>query len=157
MIFVVLVSPRQLLLFWGLIFCFMAQTDGILIGEVNAALSEDWKKIGGLIGAPAGAGAASAAGVNMERDYEKKLTLAVHIEGEDRVTMMQLLRAVRAECGVVIGCRYRTPTEYELTMLNEDGKNRLIDGLKIKNSRVWARTLSSDEMNPQSYQRGRQI
>ncbi len=58
------------------------------------------------------------------RNYEKKLTVLVEIEGEDRITMMELLKKVREDCGVVIGCRYKTPKEYELTMEEDKGKEK---------------------------------
>ncbi|ROL44208.1 hypothetical protein DPX16_20863 [Anabarilius grahami] len=84
--------------------------------------------------------------LNQRRSYEKKLTVLVEIEGEERVTMMELLKKVREECGVVIGCRYKTPREYELTMEEEKGKEKLLDGLRIKNSRVMAKEVDSMEM-----------
>lgn len=84
--------------------------------------------------------------LNQRRSYEKKLTVLVEIEGEERVTMMELLKKVREECGVVIGCRYKTPREYELTMDEEKGKEKLLDGLRIKNSRVMAKEVDNMEM-----------
>ncbi len=85
-------------------------------------------------------------GEQRRRNYEKQLTVLVEIEGEDRITMMEVLKKVREECGVVIGCRYKTPREYELTMEEERGKEKILDGLKIKNSRVVAKEISSTEM-----------
>lgn len=81
-----------------------------------------------------------------KRHYEKRLTVLVEIEGEDRLTMMEILKKVREECGVVIGCRFKTPKEYELTMEEEKGKEKLLDGLKIKNSRVMAKEVDCMEM-----------
>ncbi len=80
------------------------------------------------------------------RNYEKKLTVLVEIEGEDRITMMELLKKVREDCGVVIGCRYKTPKEYELTMEEDKGKEKLLDGLRIKKSRVMAKEVDCMEM-----------
>lgn len=54
--------------------------------------------------------------------YERRLTELVEIEGEDGVTMMELFKKVRDECGVVIRCRYKTPREYELTMKDKGNK-----------------------------------
>lgn len=79
------------------------------------------------------------------RSYEKRLTVSVEIMGDDRVTMMELLKKVKEECGVVIGCRYKTPREYELTMCDEKGKNKLLDGLKIKNGRIMAKEINNTE------------
>lgn len=80
------------------------------------------------------------------RNYEKRLTVLVEIQGEDRITMMELLKKVRDECGVVIGCRYKTPREYEITMEEEKGKEKILDGLKIKESRIMAKEINSTEM-----------
>lgn len=80
-----------------------------------------------------------------QRNYEKRLTVAVEIIGEDRITMMELLRKVKEECGMVIGCRYKTPREYELTMGDDKGKNKLLDGLKIKNGRIMAKEINNME------------
>lgn len=80
------------------------------------------------------------------RNGEKRLSVLVEIEGEDRITMMELLKKVREECGVVIGCRFKTPKEYELTMEEEKGKEKLLDGIKIKNSRVMAKEGDCLEM-----------
>lgn len=51
--------------------------------------------------------------VPRRRTYERRLTVLVEIEGEDRVTMMELLKKVRDECGEVIGFRYKPPREYD--------------------------------------------
>ncbi len=39
--------------------------------------------------------------------------------------MMEVLKKVREECGVVIGCRYKTPREYELTMEEEKERRNI--------------------------------
>ena len=59
------------------------------------------------------------------RSYEKKLTVLVEIVGNERITIMELLRKVKEECGEVIGCRYKNPREYELTMHEEKGKKKM--------------------------------
>lgn len=79
------------------------------------------------------------------RNYDKRFTVLVEI-GEDRITMMEILKKVRKECGVVIGCKYKTLKEYKLTMEEEKGKEKLLDGLKIKNSRVMAKEVDCMEM-----------
>ncbi|XP_077960200.1 uncharacterized protein LOC144409427 [Gasterosteus aculeatus] len=85
-------------------------------------------------------------GQNEKRSYEKKLTLSVEIEGSDKTTMMELLRKVKEECGEVIGCRYKNPKSYELTMRSEEGKAKLMDGLRIQNNTVTASEINKDEM-----------
>ncbi|XP_030294862.1 uncharacterized protein LOC115594757 [Sparus aurata] len=78
--------------------------------------------------------------------YEKRLTIMAEIEGDDIITMMELLRKVKEECGEVIGCRFKTPKSYEITMLSDTGKSKLMDGLKIKNNIIMARELGIGEM-----------
>ena len=80
------------------------------------------------------------------RSYEKELTIEVEIQGEDRVTMMELLKKVKEECGNVIACRFKTPKKYELTMLDASGKDKLMDGLKIGNNIVVANELTRSEL-----------
>ena len=48
------------------------------------------------------------------RAYEKELTIEVEIQGEERVTMMQLLKKVKEECGTVIACRFKTKEAKEV-------------------------------------------
>lgn len=57
--------------------------------------------------------------------------------------MMDMLRKVKEDCGVVTGCRYKTPKQYEVT---STGKERLMDGVKIRDSRILARDIQTDEM-----------
>lgn len=78
--------------------------------------------------------------------YDKKLTVLVDIVGEERITMMDMLRKVKEDCGVVTGCRYKTPKQYEVTMQTSTGKERLMDGVKIRDSRILARDIQTDEM-----------
>lgn len=77
------------------------------------------------------------------RSYEKKLTVMVEIIGNERITMMELLRKVKEECGEVIGCRYKNPSEYELTMHEEKGKKKILDGLKIRNGSILAKEINN--------------
>lgn len=56
------------------------------------------------------------------RTYERKLTVIAEIEGEDVISTMELLKAVKEECREVIGCQLKSPKEYELTMRNVEGK-----------------------------------
>ena len=77
-----------------------------------------------------------------EPSYSKALTVLVELVGEDRITMMELLRAAKDTCGLVVGCRYIGINKYEITMNHENGKRRLLDGFKIKRTRVMARELT---------------
>ena len=66
--------------------------------------------------------------------FERKLTVGVEIVGEEFITMMDLLKGIKEVCGNVIGCRFKSQRKYEITMNTEKGKERLVDGFKIKNS-----------------------
>ena len=71
----------------------------------------------------------------------KELVINVEIEGDDIITMIDLLKAVELICGRVLGCRTKNGKRWELTMSNIKGKERLLDGFKIKNSRIVATEL----------------
>lgn len=79
------------------------------------------------------------------RSYEKELTVLVEIVGNERITMMELLRKVKEECGEVIGCRYKNPREYELTMYEEKGKKKILDGIKIRSGSILAKEINNSE------------
>ena len=78
--------------------------------------------------------------------FEKKLTVAVEIIGEENVSMMELLKEIKKICGVVIGCRFKAQKKYEITMENEDGKGKLLDGLKIKDNIVYVKEMVNNEL-----------
>ena len=73
---------------------------------------------------------------------DESLVLQVEVEGEDKITMMELLQTIAAKCGKVVGCRVKGGQKWEITMRNEDGKKTLLDGLQIKRSRIHAAELS---------------
>lgn len=52
---------------------------------------------------------------------------------------------MKEECGEVIGCRFKTPKNYEITMRDDTGKTKLMDGLKIRNI-IMAREKGIGEM-----------
>lgn len=58
--------------------------------------------------------------------------------------MMELLRAAKDICGLVVGCI--GINKYEITMNHENGKRRLLDGFKIKRTRVMVKELTNDEL-----------
>ena len=81
-----------------------------------------------------------------DKAFEKNLTVSVEIVGDEKITMMELLRGINEVCGAVIGCRFKGDKKYEITMNHSKGKERLIDGFKIKNCQIMARDLSNDEL-----------
>ena len=75
------------------------------------------------------------------RTYERKLTVLVELNGEEEISTMELLRGINEECGRVEGCRKRDNKRYEVTMAKEEEKQKLLDGLKIKNTTVCAKEI----------------
>jgi len=47
---------------------------------------------------------------------------------------------------VVVGCRYKTNIQYEITMEEEKAKTKLMDGFKIKDTAIMGRALTNKEM-----------
>ncbi|KAM9519010.1 uncharacterized protein ACWYII_045248 [Salvelinus alpinus] len=78
--------------------------------------------------------------------YGKEYTVAIELEGEDKVTTMELLRAIKEVCGEVVGCRMKGEKKYEITMRNEKGKERLMDGLRIRDTKILARDINVKEL-----------
>ncbi|CAJ1079158.1 hypothetical protein JOB18_019515%2C partial [Xyrichtys novacula] len=83
---------------------------------------------------------------DLQLNYRKELTVMLELEGQEKVTVTELLRAVRLACGAVVACRYVGERKYEVTMNHGKGKERLMEGLKIGAVNVWARELSNDEL-----------
>jgi hypothetical protein len=80
------------------------------------------------------------------QSFEKRLTVAVEIIGEEGVSMMELLKEIKKMCGVVIGCRIKAQKKYEIMMENVDGKDKLLDGLKIKDNLVFVKEMINNEL-----------
>lgn len=82
----------------------------------------------------------------IETITDKTLNVNVELIGEDKVSMMELLNAVKETCGRVIGCRIKGQKRYELTMNNRKGKERLLDGFKIRSTKIMAKEVARDEL-----------
>lgn len=78
--------------------------------------------------------------------YSKELTVEVELEGTEKVSMMDLLKGVKKECGEVIGCRVRGERIYELTMREEGAKRKLMDGVRVQGVMVHARDIMNNDM-----------
>ena len=78
--------------------------------------------------------------------YSRELSVAVELVGEEKIPMMEMLRAMQSVCGLVLGCRYLSLNKYEVTMNHPNGKRRLLDGFRIRGTSVVAKDLTSDEM-----------
>lgn len=63
--------------------------------------------------------------------------------GEYRIMTMDLLRSIKDVCGEV-GCRIKGDRKYEVT--TRDGKERLMDGFMIKDTKIMARDMMTNEL-----------
>lgn len=82
----------------------------------------------------------------LREKYSKELTVEVEVEGTEKISMMELLKGVKKECGEVIGCRVRGERIYELTMKDEEAKGKLMDGVRIQGVMVHARDIMNNDM-----------
>lgn len=78
--------------------------------------------------------------------YSKELTVEVEVVGAANISMMDLLRGVKKECGEVVGCRVKGEKTYELTMRDETTKKKLMDGVRVKGAMVQSRDIVNNEM-----------
>lgn len=76
----------------------------------------------------------------------RNLTLSVELEGENSFSAMELMRCVRELCGGLVACRFIGAGKYEVTMSHPKGKERLLEGFKLGETRVHARELCNDEL-----------
>ena len=66
------------------------------------------------------------------KKYERELTAEVEIEGEQSISIMDLLKNIKKECGEVLGCRMKTDKTFEITMKDGVGKTKLTDGIRME-------------------------
>ena len=66
--------------------------------------------------------------------------------GEDRITTMELLRSIKDVCGEVVGCRIKGDRKYEVTMWDARGKECLMDGFMIKDTKIMARDMMTNKL-----------
>ncbi|KAK0135241.1 Gag polyprotein [Merluccius polli] len=90
-------------------------------------------------------GSGESRGVAREM-YGEELTVDVEVEGKEVITMMDLLREVKKVCGGVVGCRVKGDRSFEITMRDERGRSRLIDGIRVKGAMVHARDIVKNEL-----------
>ncbi|KAI9540434.1 hypothetical protein NQZ68_040444 [Dissostichus eleginoides] len=85
--------------------------------------------------------------VEEEDKYKKELTVVVAVEsGKVAVSVMDLLKGVQKECGVVMGCRVKGDELYEVTMADEKGKNKIKEGIRINGAMVRGRDCMVKEL-----------
>lgn len=98
-------------------------------------------------GAEAKAAAAPAAEQGAESaSFDKDLTVVLELQGDEPVSALELMRAVRGLCGGLVACRATGARTFEVTMSHTKGKERLLDGFKIGQTAVLAKALCNDEL-----------
>lgn len=76
----------------------------------------------------------------------KKLTVSVELEGGSSISAMELMKYVRQLCGGLVACRVVGHNRYEMTMSHPKGKERLLEGFKMGETRIHARELCNNEL-----------
>lgn len=104
------------------------QMTGVTVGKMMAGLEEGEKRR------------------DEERKSNRSLTVSVELVGENTITAMELMKCIRELCGGLMACRVLSPNKYEVTMSHPKGKQRLLDGFKIGETRVHVREISNDEL-----------
>ncbi|XP_062241187.1 uncharacterized protein LOC133951326 isoform X1 [Platichthys flesus] len=93
-----------------------------------------------------GIGNRTETGEGRQKEYGKELTVDVEVEGTAVISMMDILREVKVQCGVVSGCRVRGKKNFEITMKDEVGKRKLLDGVRVKGALVHGREIVNNDM-----------
>ena len=88
---------------------------------------------------------ASVSYVGQSDNMRTDRVLNVEVDGAEKITMMELLKAVSGSCGRVIGCRQKGERRCELLMKSDGGKEKLLDGFKIKGCNVLAYGATKNE------------
>lgn len=78
--------------------------------------------------------------------YNRDLTVSIELIGDEKVNTTELMKCTRELCGGLVACRHTGTNKYELTMSHPKGKERLLEGFKIGNTRVMAKELTNDEL-----------
>lgn len=81
-----------------------------------------------------------------EQKYDKENTVQVEIEGQEKVSTIELMKSIKMTCGGLLACRLISERRYEVTLSNPIAKRKLIDGFKIGSNKVMARELIKDEL-----------
>uniref|UniRef100_A0A8D3EEX0 CCHC-type domain-containing protein n=1 Tax=Scophthalmus maximus TaxID=52904 RepID=A0A8D3EEX0_SCOMX len=78
--------------------------------------------------------------------YERELTLRIEITGGEKVTVMEFLQETAKTCGEIVACRSTGPNNFEMCMKTAEGKEKVLDGFKIRDARVIGKGLLNNEM-----------
>ena len=85
-------------------------------------------------------------GIGTEGRYKKELTVIVEMVGVEKISAMELMRKVKEVCGELLACRSVGERTYEITMSMPSGKEKVMDGFRIREVSVMGKELSNDEM-----------
>lgn len=115
---------------------------GFCVGPMEGAVEENTER---MSSAATPAVVLSQSGESTEREV-RKLTVSVEMEGENEISAMELMRCVRELCGGLVACRFIGRNKYEMSMSHPRGKDRLMEGFKMGDTRIHARELTNDEL-----------
>ncbi|KAK0135240.1 hypothetical protein N1851_028931 [Merluccius polli] len=85
-------------------------------------------------------------GMVTEGSYKKELTVIVEMVGEEKISAIQLMRKIKEMCGELQACRSAGERTYEITMSVPSGKEKVMDGFKIREVNIIGKELSNDEV-----------
>lgn len=85
-------------------------------------------------------------GSNHHRFSSGLTVMVVVVNGSERKSTMDILKIIKRECGVVMGCRLRGEGKLEVTMETEEGKKRVMDGVKQGDMTIMGQEMNSNEM-----------
>lgn len=71
--------------------------------------------------------------------------MSVQLQGTGKVMIAKLMQAVVGMCGGLLACKVLRERTFELTIASAGGKERLMEGLKVRDVVVMVKELS-DEM-----------
>ena len=89
---------------------------------------------------------AANGGINKLQKFEKENTVQIDLEGEEKISTLELMKNLKILCGGLLACRVLTEKKYEVTLSSAAGKRRLMDGFKIGTTNVIAKELINDEL-----------
>lgn len=71
---------------------------------------------------------------------EKENIVQVEIEGDDKISTLELMKNIQMLCGGLLACTFIAKKK-EVTMSNQVAKRSLLDGFKIGTTKVLAKDV----------------
>uniref|UniRef100_A0A3B5QSM6 CCHC-type domain-containing protein n=1 Tax=Xiphophorus maculatus TaxID=8083 RepID=A0A3B5QSM6_XIPMA len=84
--------------------------------------------------------------VKMTGVFEKENTVQIEVVGDEKISVLDLMKNIRFLCGGLLACRVLSAKKFEITLSNEKAKKRLLDGFKMGSSTIHAKELINDEL-----------